>query len=315
MVIQFGLLLTAVLVLGLATELALESVGRVVSRWPIATVTRSLFILGVVTAFPELAIVMSAVALDAPQVALGNLIGGQVFLVLAAIPSLAVITKGLGVKTQLHSTSLILALLVAAAPLVALLDQNLNFSDITLIGLMYLVFAASFIRHGSTWERLQERWANIQPTHVGFESLKLIGLLAIISLASYTAVREIIDLAAVLQAPRFLLSFLLLPLATNLPELSLAWRAHRESQSSAALSDYLGSLAFNSCLVVLLTAAYQGSLDVGLNVQPLIWLSLGGMVLFWWSSQSKEYVSTRESLGLLALYGLLVAMSSWLLAG
>lgn len=311
MIINILLLGIAFIVIWLSTRLAIEAIEKFTTQTHLSRFTLSLFVLGTITAFPEIAVTLNSLWLNAPQIALGNLIGSQIVLLLVVVPVLAVVGRGVHLQLQLKNVSLILTLLVAVVPMVALIDQGLNLSDALIIMGVYGVFFVTFIRRSSFLERIVERVQHLTNKVTWWDGVKLILSVGTLLLATNTAVREIIEIAAFLQTPRFLLSLILLPLGTNLPELTLALGNLASGKKDIALSDYLGSITFNSLLIAVLTLGVGGSILIGQNITPVIGLFVAGIVVFWWCCFSRETLNVREGLLLLVLYVLVIGVASW----
>src|SRR5690606_23171615 len=123
--------------------------------------------------------------------------------------------------------SLSLTLLLALVPMLALLNQSLDLREALILAAVYVVFVVSFVRQGSGIELLTKKIKRHAPSEPWMELGKLVAAVLILLIAGNTLVRQIIELAAYLEMPRFLLGFLLLPIGTNLPEISLAVQSIR----------------------------------------------------------------------------------------
>lgn len=307
------LLIIAFVVIWLSTEFAIVSIEKLSlhSRW--SKFTLSLFVIGVVTSLPEAGVTANALWLHSPQIALGNLIGSQVFLLFLVIPILAIVSKGVHLRIQMQNVSLAMTLLVVLIPMVALIDQNLSLSEVLIILAGYLVFVVSFVRQKDILSRVSLRQEQVKTVPVVWEVLKLIGAVSILLLASNTAVREMIDISSLLQTPRFLVSMLVLPIGTNLPELSLAIMSVLRGKRDVALGDFMGALTFNAALIALLALGTGGSIFIGQNINLVIGVFTVSLVIFWLCCYSKEILSAKEGGLLLFLYLLLLSAGGWII--
>lgn len=319
MFIEVFLLITACIAIWFATSIAIEAIEQLSNHSYISKFTLSLFVIGVVTSFPEIAITLSSVMLNSPQVALGNLIGSQIFLLFVVVPFLAIIGKGLHLQIQMKNVSLLLTILVVGASIVPLFNQRLDFSEVLIILGLYVAFLVTFFHktsHQLHLERTAERMTRHPEVQVMWNVLKLGGAVGVLMLASHSAVRELIEISSILQTPRFLLSMLILPIGTNLPEVSLALASLATGKREFALADYLGALTFNSLLIGLLALGFGGSIALGQNISGVIIVFVGGLGIFWWSCYSREVLSVKESVGLLLIYlALLVVATGQVMSG
>lgn len=307
MFIQVALLLVAAVVIWLTTEISIDAMSHLASHSKFSRFGLALFVVGAVTSLPEVAVTLNSLAMHSPQIALGNLIGSQIFLLFVVIPIMAIVSRGLQLQTQLKKTTLLLMLLVVAVPILLLVNQSLDMGEAIIILGGYLVFIATFLSFKAQPRILQP----IQKISFGGEALKLMISVGILLLASHTAVRQLIEIAASLQTPRFLLSMLILPIATNLPELSLALGILKRGGGTLALGDFMGSLTFNSLLIAALALIGGGSITIGQNISWVVLIFALGLSIFWWACHSKEVLSIKEGLLLFVVYVALLATSVW----
>jgi len=310
MLIDVLLLLLAFLIIWLSTDYAMDAIEKLSHHHRLSRFTFSLFVIGLTTSFPELAVTINSVILNSPQIALGSLIGSQIYLLFLVIPILAIMSQGLRLHSQMRDHSLIMTLLVATFPILMLLDQSLSFLEVLIIIGSYVVFVMLFFRH-TFLERILVRLQlpeNISPS---WEVVKLLGASAILMLAAHTAVRELIEISSVLNTPRFLLSLLILPIATNLPELSFALRSVTSPRKNYALGDYMGAIIFNSLLIGILALVSGGSISIGQNISYVVIAFVIGMVVFWWCCFSRELLNIREGLLLFLVYLTLLGLATW----
>lgn len=311
MVIHVALLAIAFAVIGLATQLAIDSIERFAGHVRLSKITLSLIVLGTLTSFPEIFVTANSLLLNAPQIALGSLIGSQIFLLFLVVPVLAIVGRGLHLNVQMKNVSLILALLLALVPMVALLDQGLGRTEVIVMLGMYAAFFITFTRESHFLEKIGQKIQSTPERTTIWEAARLGVAMAILLLASNVAVRQLVEVAAVLQTPRFLLSLLILPIGTNLPELSLVFGSLVGGKKELALGNYLGAVTFNALLIALLTLISGGSLLIGQNINVVIGLFIAGLVVFWWCCYSKAFLNVKEALLLLGIYLLLIGAASW----
>lgn len=311
MFLEIGLLLLALVVIWLATSFAIEAVENLTGQSHWSKLTLSLFFIGVVTSLPEIGITANALLLNSPQVALGSLIGSQIFLLFFVIPLLAIVGKGLHLELHLKKRLLFFTLLLTALPLIALSNQQIDVSETLLIIGAYIFFAFFFVKQQSMLENVANRLLLRRKTSPSIEVIKLLMALGVITLATHSVVRGLIEVAALLQTPRFLVSLVLLPVGTNLPELSMALQSIRQKKRQVALSDFLGSLTFNAVLIALLSLILGGTLMSGQSIPLVILAFVIGILLFGWSSLTKKTLSTIEGVGLLLVYVALLIAAVW----
>lgn len=305
------LLIAACVGIWISTSFIIESVERIAPLLKVSTITLSLLVLGVITSLPEITVIINALLLNAPQIAVGNLIGSQIFLLFVVIPVLAIVSNGLSLKLELKNISLSLGVLLALIPMLSLFDQHIGITEASIIIVIYLIFALLFIRKSTMIEKIAQRLSQPSNGVATTEFFKALGCLIILCVASNTAVRQIIEIAAVLQTPRFLLSMILLPIATNLPEVSLAFSNFSKLRREVVIGDYLGAITFNAALLALLTFIVGGNIIIGQNISIVIVLFVIALAVFSVCSFSKRMLNSKEALLLLSLYVLLLVAAGW----
>lgn len=286
----------------LSAGVAITAVEASASRLRLSKFALSLFVLGTVTSLPEIGVTINAIALQAPQIAVGNLIGGQIFILFLVIPLLVVLSRGLRLRVQLQGSSLALTLLVILAPILAFIDQKMSLSEALVILGIYIVFTINFARKSSLVERVVMRLTKPNRGSLAWQLVKIVGAIIVLLIASNFAVKGIIELSSALSMPGFLVSLVILPLGTNLPELSLAIKGVMFGKKDVALGDFVGSMTFNSLLLFILAIAYGADIVIGQSITSLIVFLVLGIFLFWYFCQSQKYLSFREGIILLIYY-------------
>lgn len=309
---DFLILILSFLAIWLSAGVAINAVESFAGRFHLSKFALSLFVLGTVTSLPEIAVTINAIALQVPQVAVGNLIGGQMYILFLVVPLLAVLSRGLHLKIQMQGTSLALILLVVLAPMLAFFDQRLNIGEALVILAIYIVFVLNFARSSTVVEDVVRRFTHPEKSPLWWELIKIIGAVIVLLIASNVAVKGIVDLSNALNVPRFLVSLLILPLGTNLPELTLAVKAVVYGKKDVALGNFIGSIAFNSLLLFFLVIAYGSDIVVGQNIAPLIVFFIVGLFTFWFFCRSNTYLSVKEGVVLLLFFAGFVSLAAWL---
>lgn len=310
--ISLLLLFIAFFVIWMAGEMAIQAVEKLSGRWRLSRFTISLFALGTVAALPEISLSANALLYNSPQIAVGALLGSQAFLLFGMIPVLAIAAKGLKLQTPIQNMSLGLTPVLALIPMLALLNQSLDVREALMILAVYVVFVISFVRQGTVAQKITAKLKQLRDNRPALSLLQLLFAMAILLLAGNTVVRQVIELSAIWQMPRMLLSFLLLPIATNLPELSLVFHGIKNGGSQPEVGDFLGSITINAILLVIVTLLAATPIVVGITIAPLIWLFTIGLVAFGILSFSRQKLAVVEAIILLLFYGAFLLLATWL---
>jgi Ca2+/Na+ antiporter len=110
------------------------------------------------------------------------------------------------------------------------------------------------------------------------------------------------------------LSFILISIGTNIPELSIAIRSLFEKKTTIAFGNYVGSASFNTLELGLLSMIHGQKIPAfGSNYAVILFAV--GMFLFLIFSRSKKSISRKESLVLLLVYVGIILMELFLKGG
>ncbi|MBW7944195.1 hypothetical protein H3C70_02250 [Patescibacteria group bacterium] len=299
-------------VVWLGAGVLLGAIEKLSKSLRISQFTLSLFLLGTATSFPEIAVLMNSLVLQQPEVSMGNLIGGQIFLVFLVVPFLAIISKGIRLQSQMQGGFLILILATLAAPLLTLLDGRVQLGEGILTLFLYLTFVVIFSKKMTLMERITRVIKNHTKMNPLVEISKVLVSVIVLFLATQVSIRSVSSLSEHLHLHPFLVSMVIMALGTNLPEFSLAVRAALSGKREIVLGDYVGSATMNTLLWSVLVLATQGTIFVTQPLIPIIVLLAVGFVIFWWFCRTKHRLSVKEGMILVSVYVAFLAMTTWL---
>lgn len=262
----------------------------------------SFFVLGFMTTLPEMGLGISSVINDTPEVYVGTLIGGVIVIFLLVIPLLAMLSNGISLKRSFPKSMLGATMVVIAAPSIVIIDQKLTVNEgIALILLYIFLFLLTDYRQQVS-AKIQAIFQKKKKPPMGQLLLKIsIGVLLILG-ASQSLVQSSLQLSQALSISPFIFSLLLLAVGTNLPELSVCFRALWSKKQDIAFGDYLGSAASNTLTMGGLTVV-RGS-DVILpnhSFHRFIFVFLA-LALFLIFARSDQKLNRLEGLVLIVLY-------------
>jgi len=309
--IESAQLLVSFVTIWIGSGVLIRAVERLSKLLRFSQFTLSLFLLGTATSFPEIAVLINAYLLKAPEVAMGNLIGGQVFLLFLVIPLLAIITRGLRLQTEMQGKFLLLILAVLAAPLLTLIDGKVHLGEGIVTLFLYGAFVITFSRKMTVAEKIKKtfRPSNINPW---VELGKVAASVTVLFLATQLSIRGVSGLSQHLNLHPFLVSMVVMAFGTNLPEFSLVVRAALAGKRDIVLGDFVGSATMNTFLWALLSISMRGTIVLSSSVVPMIILITLGFVVFWWFCHTNKKLSVREGLILFSVYAGFLALTALL---
>ena len=307
-VINFLLFILSLISLWFSSEIVIKCVGRLSGKLHLPPFIISFFILGFLTSLPEVNIGINAIVYKTPDIFVGNLTGASIILFLLIIPLLAVFGNGIILSRQLPKNKLILSVLTIIAPFFLLLDGYLSYFDAFVLVASYFLMISS-IKHK---RRLFQKIITTKNKTITFNPLLELGKIFLGSILIYafsqTLVDKVIYFAQLLNAPVLIISFLLLSLGTNLPELVITIKAIISHKKEVAFGTYVGSAVVNTLLLGFLTFL-NGQFAVNADdfLFNLVIFSFG-LFLFYRFSVTKNDISRKEGIILLSLYILLTSI-------
>lgn len=285
----------------ISAGLVVGSVNELSKSWKLPGFVVSFFLLGIITSLPEFAIGLISILEDRPVIMAGNLLGGVIVLFLFIIPLLGVIGNGVKIPIQLDKKQLVFTLIVAIAPAFLTADQKIESWEAVFLIVLYLSLFLFFSFQNSLLEKAKNsltRRKNKGLKHI----FKIIVGVIILILSSNQIVDSTLFFANIMTISPFFVSLIVVSIGTNVPEISIIFRAISTNKKDVALADYLGSASTNTLLFGLLTLIYGQTIFLPNHfLQRFAFLSLG-LILFYVFSRSKNILSRKESMFLLLLY-------------
>jgi cation:H+ antiporter len=142
---------------------------------------------------------------------------------------------------------------------------------------------------------------------LGTASLQfLVGLVAMIG-GAHLFVDELLDVAGDLGAETLVLSLILAPLATELPEKVNSFFWVREGKDSLALGNITGAMVFQSTIPVGIGLLFT-DWELGGNAAVSVALGLAGGVLAYWALRLRDRFELPAVLAWIALYAAFLAV-------
>ena len=308
LVINILLFVLSVICLWVSSEVILKSVGHLSVKLRLSPFVVSFFILGFLSSLPEMNIGINSIINKTPAVFVGNLTGASIVLFLLVIPLLAVFGNGVVLSRQLPKKKLILSILAIITPFLLLLDGYLSYFDAFVSVAAYFLLISS-IKHK---RYLLRKVTKVKSKTVTFSPIVEMGKIflgsVVIYFSSWILVNKTIFFAELLHTPILVISFLVLSLGTNLPELVITIRSVLNHEKEVAFGSYVGSAAVNTLIFGILTFINGPFSIIGNGFWVNLIIFSFGLLLFYRFSTTKNDISRKEGLVLLSLYLLLVSI-------
>ncbi len=265
-----GLLILGLLVLVVGAEFFVRGASGLAARIGISPLVVGLTVVAFGTSAPELAVSLSATWKGTPDLAVGNVVGSNIFNVLFILGCAALITP-LIVERKLIRTEVPIMIGAALALWLMASDQRVQRSEgivlfaALVIYISYAVFAAR--RHARTDTRAVDDVGRADHAPVWIGCVMLATGFAGILVGSNLFVRGATDLARSLGVSDLIVGLTIVAAGTSLPEVATSLVAAIRGHRDIAIGNVVGSNIFNVfCILGLTGALTEGGLPVSQSV-------------------------------------------------
>lgn len=272
----------------------------------IPTIIIGLTIVAFGTSAPELAVSLSASLADSNDIAVGNVIGSNIFNLLVVIGACSVVAPVVVDKKILYGDYLFGIIVTVVMLALFITDRNLSRLDgcILLAIMGYFLFQmikntlASRAAGGAGGEDEEPA----KPVNPVKSVLFIAGGLAAIVWGGDLVVDNASLIAESFGLSQTLIGLTVVAFGTSLPELVTSVVASKKGENSLALGNVIGSNLFNILMVLALSAAISPMKVDVLSVFDALFLIVSSC-LVWYLARTRGVVSRPEGLLMLALYG------------
>lgn len=216
------------------------------------------------------------------------------------IPLLAIVSKSIHITPEFRGFNLPASLVVVALPALTVMDGKITKIDSYLIIGLFIFLLISIQSKKSLLKQAQ-KIANSK-SKISRDFLKMLFGILVIFTSSYFIVEQTVYFANILKVSPFIISLLITSLGTNIPELSLIIRSVIIKNNQVAFGNYVGSASFNSLIMGILSLIYGKDLILGNNYFISLIFLIINLILFYRFAKTKNTISVKEGLILLALY-------------
>jgi cation:H+ antiporter len=244
-------------------DLLVRGAVRLAVRLGISTLVVGLTVVAFGTSAPELAVSLQAVGAGAGELALGNVVGSNIFNVLfilgisTLIAPLAVSRRVVWVEVPIMVGFSLLAAGLAA-------DGRVGAWDGGALLALVVVYTVWLVRAGTGGEALEHVGAAHAPGGAGGGVLMVVMGLGLLVAGARWLVAGAVDLAAAMGVSDEVVGLTIVAAGTSLPEVAASIAASVRGQREIAVGNVVGSNIFN-LTVILGTTAVAGR---GLTVSP-----------------------------------------------
>ncbi len=280
--------------------ITVKSVEKISKKLKTSSFLVSFILLGLFTSIGEISVGVNSLIKDTPEIFVGNLVGASIVIFMLIIPLLAIVSKSIHITPEFRGFNLPASLVVVALPALTVMDGKITKIDSYLIIGLFIFLLISIQSKKSLLKQAQ-KIANSK-SKISRDFLKMLFGILVIFTSSYFIVEQTVYFANILKVSPFIISLLITSLGTNIPELSLIIRSVIIKNNQVAFGNYVGSASFNSLIMGILSLIYGKDLILGNNYFISLIFLIINLILFYRFAKTKNTISVKEGLILLALY-------------
>jgi cation:H+ antiporter len=261
-----------------------DGASAVAKRFGISDLVIGLTIVAMGTSAPELVVSVTAALNDSAELALGNVVGSNIFNILAIVGCTAMvmpISVGKGLMSKELPLVILSSLVMWAVASDTLLDGEAANVVSRIDGILLLAFFAIFMRYTFSIAKADSPdTEEIKPMPMWKAALWIIGGLAGLIFGGRYFVDGASGIARSLGVSESVIGLTLVAAGTSLPELATSVVAALKKNPGIAIGNVIGSCLFNVFFIIG-TAATIAPLPLGGITQTDMLTLVGSSVLLW----------------------------------
>jgi cation:H+ antiporter len=247
-------------------ELLVRGSSGLAGRFGVSPLVIGLTVVAFGTSAPELAVALQAVRAGAADVAVGNVVGSNIFNVLAILGSAALVTPLL-VTSRMLRIEVPLMIGISGLAVALAMDGQFSRTDGALLLACAGLYFARLMRSGTGTIRSGAPPATSAPLSIAAgTALVIVGLVLLVAGAHW-----LVDGASVLARrlgiSDVVIGLTIVAVGTSLPELAASVTAALRGQREMAIGNVLGSNILNLTLILGVTAVSAGGLEVARGIR------------------------------------------------
>ncbi len=286
MLLSVVLLLVGLALVVYGSDILVDGASAVAKKIGISDFVIGIVIVGFGTSCPELVVSVTGALEGSSAIALGNVVGSNIFNVLFILGLTAVLSP-IAITRQNKSIDIPILLGVTLFFCLIVLKGTLNRIDAVIF---LLIFAAYVYYNFKTGKQdSEEEDVNGGKSHSMFVSILMIAAgLAGLIFGGKMFVNHAVDIAHRLGASEKFIAITILAVGTSLPELMTCIVAIAKKKGQLALGNIVGSNVFNILFILGVSGLIMPMQTSSMNYVDLSVLMLAALILFVFAFASKK---------------------------
>lgn len=296
MILTYVLLVVGFVLLIKGADFFVEASSSIAKTLRVPSIIIGITIVAFGTSMPELAVSTTASLAGNNEIAVGNVIGSNIFNLLVVLGACGAIRP---FAVQLRWDYAASVGVAAALFFMIVGDHFVSRTEAIILLVLFAVFVAMTVRDALT-NRIEEEeeYKSITPLRC---AIYIVGGLTAIVCGGDLVVECAKEIALALGMSQTLVGLTVVALGTSLPELVTSVVASRKGENGLALGNVIGSNIFNILMVLGASAAVKPVPVNGLAVVDAACLIVFSLIT-WLLCRSKLRISRMEGLIMLGMY-------------
>lgn len=312
MAMNVALLVAGVVIVLKGADWLTDGAVNIASRFGVSQIVIGLTIVAMGTSMPEFCVSMVSAIKGTPDLAVGNVVGSNIFNTLLIVGCSALVAP-IAVKPSSVRRDIPFAVAASLLMLVFCLDGTIGRADAAVLFAGFCLFLYVTLKYakagGSATAADGAAAAKPQAAVAKAALLVAVGLVCLIG-GSNMFVDNASFVASRLGVSEAVIGLTIVAGGTSLPELATSMVSARKGNSDIAIGNVIGSNVFNILMIVGITGLVQPMHIVGITALDLAVLT-GSVLLLWLFSRTKYAVKRWEGAVLALCYA---AYLAWLIA-
>lgn len=314
MLLDIILIIVSVAMVIWGANLFTDGASRIATLMRVPQIVIGLTVVSLGTSLPELCISLFSAVRGSPDMAVGNVVGSNIFNSMLIVGLSAAVMPITILRSSVRK-DIPIATIASVALVLICLDHEISRIDALILFLGFIAFMWYTLRLAKATGRSEDEeeketvssekqgslWKHIAFIVVGIGAL-IVGSQIFVSCASQVAAR--------LHVSEAVIGLTIVAGGTSLPELATSLVSAYKGQSAIAIGNVIGSNVFNILLILGLTGIVSPMSVYGITTLDFTML-IGSMLVLWGASYTDLKIKRWEGIGMSLLF---FAYMGWLIA-
>lgn len=264
------------------------------------------FVMAFASCIPNFFVDISSAFRGIPQLAFGDVIGGNVVDLTIAIGLAALISGGITANSRVVQSSLIFTFIVAVLPLLLIWDGVLSRADgLVLIFFFFIYIYWLFSKKERFCKVYEEKKTKQSRIHFFKDLIKLAIGVVVLLFAAQGIIKSSIAFSEILNIPLPLVGILIVGLGNALPEIYFAFISSKKDQCWLILGDIMGAVIIPATLILGIVALISPIEISDFSISSFAvarFFMIISALLFLFFLRTGKKISQKEGLILIFLY-------------